>query len=175
MPPDTTPIVQGVIGLDDDVSWHKLSITRKAGTPDGYGPAQLRGAYDTGSLGTGAGVAVALSEFDGYQQTNVSTDDSQFGLTPPQPRTVSVDGANYDGSPGEGQNEVELDIEVVQAMAPAASTYVYEAPDSGEGEVDMINKIVTTTRSRSYRSRGARVNRTMIRRRSRAAGTPTSG
>lgn len=50
--------------------------------------------------------------------------------TAPAPRTVSVDGANFDQQPGQGQ--VELDVELVQAVAPAANTLAYEAPNSAK-------------------------------------------
>ncbi|MBV9847526.1 MAG: S8/S53 family peptidase [Kutzneria sp.] len=143
LPVDLAPIVQGIVGLDNHTVRHRHSVSRPAAAPAGFGPTQLRGAYDTGSLGTGAGQSVALWEFDGYQQANLSGYAKQFGLTPSASTTVSVDGANYDASPGEGQGEVELDIEIVQALAPAVTTYVYEAPNSDQGEIDMANKIAT--------------------------------
>lgn len=115
-----------------------------AGGPiGGFEPSQLQSAYDTGSLGDASGQSVALWEFDGYQASNISTYDSQFGINTSAPQTVSVDGANYDNSPGQGQGEVELDIEIVQAMANAANTFVYEAPNSDTGQVDMANQIVS--------------------------------
>ena len=88
-------------------------------------------------------MSVALWEFDGYQDSNISAYDSNYGLNSPTPSTVSVDGANYDSSPGQGQGEVELDIEIVNAMAPAATTYVYEAPNSDQGQIDMAAQIAS--------------------------------
>lgn len=143
LPAEVASVVQGVVGLDNHAVKTKRSVSRKAAAPSGYGPSQLRGAYNTGSLGDGSGKSVALWEFDGYQQPNIIAYDKQFSLTSPASQTVSVDGANYDANPGQGQGEVELDIEVVQAIAPAASTFVYEAPNSDQGEIDMANQIAT--------------------------------
>jgi kumamolisin len=144
LPADVAAVVQGVVGLDNHAVKHTNNVrAHRPAAPSGYSPAQLRGAYDTGSLGTGSGQSVALWEFDGYQASNISTYDKQFGLSSSTPKTVSVDGANYDARPGDGQGEVELDIEIVQAMAPGASTLVYEAPNSDQGEIDMANQIAT--------------------------------
>ncbi|AHI01167.1 S53 family serine peptidase [Kutzneria viridogrisea] len=143
LPAQVSSLVQGVVGLSNHNAMHKRSVARPAIAPSGFGPSELRGAYNTGSLGTGSGQSVALWEFDGYQKSNISAYDKQFQLSSPAPQTVSVDGANYDSKPGGGQGEVELDIEIVQAMAPAAATYVYEAPNSDAGETDMANQIAT--------------------------------
>ncbi|MFC0438971.1 protease pro-enzyme activation domain-containing protein [Kutzneria buriramensis] len=144
LPANVAAVVQGVVGLDNHAVKHTNNTNkRKPNAPSGYNPTQLRGAYDTGSLGTGSGQSVALWEFDGYQASNISTYDKQFSLSSSAPKTVSVDNANYDSQPGQGQGEVELDIEIVQAMAPAASTYVYEAPNSDQGEIDMANQIAS--------------------------------
>jgi subtilase family serine protease len=156
LPADVADVVQGVSGLDNHAVRHSNAIPQNTGKTatdnrrhrrptaiSGFTPDQLRTAYDTSSLGTGDGQTVALWEFDGYQAQNIAGYDQQFGITAPTPQTVSVDGANFDDNPGEGQGEVELDIELVQAMAPAASTLVYEAPNSDKGQVDMANQIVS--------------------------------
>jgi kumamolisin len=154
LPADVAGVVQGVAGLDDRAVRHSYAVPRNA-TPErrhrkpqvtavqGFTPDQLRTAYDTSSLGTGEGQTVALWEFDGYQAQNIAGYDQQFGIQAAAPQTVSVDGANFDGNPGGGQAEVELDIELVQAMAPAANTLVYEAPNSDKGQIDMANQIVS--------------------------------
>jgi kumamolisin len=148
LPTAVANVVKGISGLDNRSVRHSSAVPKpnahpKAGAVDGFTPDQLRTAYDTSSLGDGSGQTVALWEFDGYQASNISGYDSQFGISASTPKTVSVDGANYDSSPGEGQGEVELDVELVQAMAPAANTLVYEAPNSDQGQVDMANQIVS--------------------------------
>ncbi|GAA4858339.1 protease pro-enzyme activation domain-containing protein [Kitasatospora terrestris] len=144
-------VVEGVSGLND----HTVRTTRLAkpagaalaATPGGFGPAQYDGAYNLNKVGTdGTGTTVALWEFDGYKSANLSTYDTQFGLSGPAVSTVSVDGANYDSKPGEGQGEVELDSEIVRGVAPKATQLVYEAPNSDQGEIDMAAKIVADNR-----------------------------
>ncbi|MFG3051101.1 protease pro-enzyme activation domain-containing protein [Kitasatospora sp. NPDC048239] len=154
VPADLAEVVQGVSGLNN----HTVRTTRnvKPGTapaaapnaaPSGFGPTQYDGAYNLDRTGAdGTGVTVALWEFDGYSSANLRTYDSQYGLTGPAVSTVSVDGANYDSKPGDGQGEVELDSEIVRGVAPKATQLVYEAPNSDQGEIDMAAKIVADNR-----------------------------
>jgi subtilase family serine protease len=145
LPAGIAGLVQGVSGLNNfAVRQHDAAPA----TPSGLGPAALRSIYDTNGIGAdGSGQTVALWEFDGYKKSDISTYDQQFGLGSSAPTTVSVDGANYDSSPGGGQAEVSLDIEIVQAMAPKAATLVYEAPNTDAGELDMANQIVKDNRA----------------------------
>jgi kumamolisin len=149
LPSAVSGLVSSVAGLDNVAIRHTFNKNTTAKPKPrpravaGYTPSQLSTAYNTGSLGSGSGISVALWEFDGYQASNISTYDQQFGFSSSTPTTVSVDGANYDSKPGNGQGEVELDIEIVQGMAHAANTYVYEAPNSDQGQIDMAAKIAS--------------------------------
>ncbi|WP_078891175.1 protease pro-enzyme activation domain-containing protein [Streptomyces sp. NRRL S-350] len=160
IPSDLAAVVQGVSGLDNHaVRKNRLAqpnaaapgaIAPNAATasPSGMSPAQYTGAYNLTKTGAdGTGVTVALWEFDGYKSSNLTTYDSQYGLTGPAVSTVSVDGAGYDSAPGQGQGEVELDSEIVRGAAPKATQLVYEAPNSDQGEIDMANKIVADNRA----------------------------
>ncbi|MER6299427.1 protease pro-enzyme activation domain-containing protein [Kitasatospora sp. NPDC001539] len=155
IPADLASVVQGVSGLDNHaVRKNRIakpgSLTPNAAsaTPSGLSPAQYQGAYNLNKTGAdGTGTTVALWEFDGYKSSNLTTYDAQYGLTGPAVSTVSVDGANYDSSPGQGQGEVELDSEIVRGAAPKATQLVYEAPNSDQGEIDMANKIVADNRA----------------------------
>ncbi|MER7579848.1 protease pro-enzyme activation domain-containing protein [Kitasatospora sp. NPDC097691] len=155
IPSSLASVVQGVSGLDNHpvrkthlVKPGSLSPNAATASPSGMSPAQYTGAYNLNKTGAdGTGVTVALWEFDGYSKTNLTTYDSQFGLTGPAVSTVSVDGANYDSKPGEGQGEVELDSEIVRGAAPKATQLLYEAPNSDQGEIDMANKIVADNRA----------------------------
>ncbi|MFE6054686.1 protease pro-enzyme activation domain-containing protein [Kitasatospora sp. NPDC056446] len=155
IPSDLASVVQGISGLDNHaVRKNRLAkpnaIAPDAATaaPGGMAPAQYTGAYNLNKTGAdGTGTTVALWEFDGYQSSNLTTYDSQYGLTGPAVSTVSVDGASYDSAPGQGQGEVELDSEIVRGAAPKATQLVYEAPNSDQGEIDMANKIVADNRA----------------------------
>ncbi|GAA2134267.1 hypothetical protein GCM10009760_11360 [Kitasatospora kazusensis] len=148
VPAALADVVQGVTGLTN----YTVRTTRIAkpnnsvphATPSGFGPSQYDGAYNLNKVGTnGTGVKIALWEFDGYTASNLTTYDSQFGLSGPAVSTVSVDGANYNSAPGQGQGEVELDSEIVRGVAPKATQLVYEAPNTDQGELDMAAQIVS--------------------------------
>jgi kumamolisin len=151
LPSEIAAVVQGVAGLDDHAVRHhgavtaRMPVTPHSGPLGGYTPSELRSAYAINSLSTGGidgtGISVGVWEFDGFQQANIDKYDSQYGLSSPAPSTRSVDGANYNSSPGEGQNEVELDIEVIRAVASKATQTVYEAPNTDAGEIDMANAV----------------------------------
>lgn len=113
------------------------------GPGGGYTPAQIKGGYDVTPLAgagiTGTGQHVALLEFDGFQQSNITTYDTHYGLAATTPTVQQVDGGS--GALGGGQVEVELDIEVVQAIAPKAAITVFEGPNTDAGEVDTYQAI----------------------------------
>ncbi|MFD9692609.1 protease pro-enzyme activation domain-containing protein [Kitasatospora sp. NPDC059088] len=150
IPAELASVVQGLSGLDNHAvrkgriaAPHSVTPNAATATPKGMAPAQYRGAYNLDRTGAdGTGTTVALWEFDGYKSSDLTTYDSQYGLTGPAVTTVPVDGANYDSSPGQGEGEVELDSEIVRGAAPKATQLLYEAPNSDQGEIDMANKIV---------------------------------
>jgi kumamolisin len=145
LPASVSGVVANVVGLDNAaVRKHSATPAATAKVIKSQTPTTLKTAYGYSSLSaTGSGVNVGFVEFDGYDSSNISTYDSQYGLSTGSVTTEAVDSASYDSSPGSGQIEVELDIEVVHAVAPAANDYVYEAPNSSAGELDMYNQIAS--------------------------------
>src|SRR6266852_1821102 len=115
----------------------------------GYGPTELRGAYDSNPLQQtgvqGSNQTVAGFELDGYQSSDITQYLQNYNLGTPNISNVLVD--SFDGSAGQGAVEVELDIEVVAAMAPKAAQIVYEGPNSTQGINDTYNQIVTDNRA----------------------------
>lgn len=115
----------------------------------GLGPTDLLGAYDGAALqqaGTkGNNQSVAVFELDGYQQSDITQYLQTYNLGNPSISNVLVDGST--GAAGAGAIEVELDIEVVAAMAPGATQIVYEGPNSTQGVNDTYNKIVTDNKT----------------------------
>ena len=72
-----------------------------------------------------------------------------LGLTPPNVTAVSVDGgANSPGTDTNADGEVMLDIEVIGAIAPAASIVVYFAPNTDAGFIDAVSTAVNDTTHR---------------------------
>jgi len=104
-----------------------------AAAPAGFGPADLQSAYGLTSSG-GAGQTVAI--IDAFDDPNIATDlatyRSTFGLPPANFRKVNQNGQ---ASPlpatnvGWGEEE-SLDVDMVSAIAPAATILLVEANDN---------------------------------------------
>jgi subtilase family serine protease len=152
VPTSISQLITSIGGLDNSVQYHPLyqrviKHMQKHGaalaTPSGFGPKDLSGAYNATPL-QNAGILgdnqnVALFELDGYQPSDVAQYFQNYGLTPTY-SNVLVDGFN--GTPGQGAIEVELDMEVVGALAPHAHQIVYEGPNTTQGLNDTYNQIV---------------------------------
>ncbi|WP_329268159.1 S53 family peptidase [Streptomyces sp. NBC_01451] len=143
LPTSVAALVSDVAGLNNHTQLHHQSASRVAprnGPGGGYTPAQLKGGYNVSGTYTGSGQKIALLEFDGFQQANITKYDTNYSLGSPTPTVSEVDGGS--GALGDGQVEVELDIEVLHAIAPKANVTVFEGPNSDAGEVDTYQAIV---------------------------------
>ena len=168
VPSSLSSLIASIGGLDNSVKYHPLVQRmhykgRRGGKPgigprtsqatpnaqSGYTPADLVGAYDAGPLHqagvSGNNQTVAVFELDGYQSSDVTQYLQTYNLGSPSISNVLVDGFN--GSAGAGAIEVELDMEVVAAMAPKATQIVYEGPNTTQGVNDTYNKIVTDNKA----------------------------
>ncbi len=158
VPTSISQLITSIGGLDNSVQYHPLyrrmiKNTQNHGTalaaPVGFGPKDLSGAYNATPLqnaGTlGDNQTVALFELDGYQQSDVTQYFQNYGLATPNVSNVPVDG--FSGAPGQGAIEVELDMEVVGALAPHANQIVYEGPNTTQGLNDTYNQIVHDNRA----------------------------
>ncbi len=153
VPTSISQLITSIGGLDNSVQYHPLyqrmikhiqSHGVALAAPGGFGPKELSGAYDATPL-QNAGIlgdnqTVALFELDGYQPSDVTQYFQNYGLATPNISNVLVDGFN--GTPGQGAIEVELDMEVVGALAPHANQIVYEGPNTTQGLNDTYNQIV---------------------------------
>ncbi|MCA1223150.1 S53 family peptidase [Streptomyces sp. 8L] len=143
LPASVASIVSDVSGLNNHaVRQHAAPAKVKPlnGPGGGYTPAQIKGGYNVPSSYTGSGQKIALLEFDGFQQSNITKYDNQYSLGSSAPTVKKVSGGS--GALGDGQVEVELDIEVLNAIAPKADVTVFEGPNSDAGEVDTYQAIV---------------------------------
>ncbi|MFJ9565020.1 protease pro-enzyme activation domain-containing protein [Streptomyces fuscichromogenes] len=144
LPSSLAAIVSDVAGLNNRVQLHHQAtphtVVPHNGPGGGYTPAQLKGGYNVSGTYTGSGQKIALLEFDGFQQSNITKYDTNYSLGSPTPTVSKVDGGS--GALGDGQVEVELDIEVLHAIAPKANVTVFEGPNSDAGEVDTYQAIV---------------------------------
>jgi subtilase family serine protease len=143
IPSAIASIVEGVIGLTESAQHpyhakvyrilgeHPAKPSNRADTAGGtgpggtYAPSDLRTAYLIPSFGGFAPQTVALFEAGGFEPSDITTYETQFGLPNVPVEAVSVDGS------GTGTNgatiEVVLDIDMVIAINPNVSrVLVYE-------------------------------------------------
>lgn len=144
MPTALSSIIMSIGGLDNSSQYQPLSHRVPQATVAEAQP-QLAGAYNITPLyqgGTqGANQNVAVLELDGYQAADVNQFAIEHNITPPALTNVFVDGFN--GAAGPGAIEAELDLEVINEVAPQAHQIVYEGPNSTQGVNDTYNRIVT--------------------------------
>ncbi len=116
----------------------------------GYTSPQLADAYDFNGLYArglhGEGMSAAVLEFGGFHSGNVTAFAHCYDI-PTKVSRVLVDGGAGSAA-GSSETEVALDIEVLLEMAPKLSqVYVYEAPNTGPGELGAYNAFVTQDRA----------------------------
>jgi kumamolisin len=154
IPADLQSIVRGVFGLDNrpQVKAHfrlrKKQPKVNADAADvSYSPLQVAKAYGfpSGTTVTGAGQCIGVIELGGgYNTTDLDSFFANLGIKTPQVTAVSVDGGanSPTGDPGGADGEVELDIEVAGAIAPAAQLAAYFAPNTDQGFIDAVTTAV---------------------------------
>ncbi len=154
LPAAIASYVVGAAGLNNHYPLHRLGPAPKVGggPAGGYTPNELKKAYDVTPLASagynGSGQRLGLFELDGFRQSNVTAYDNQYGLgSPAPPTTVLISGGP--GRLGAGEIEVELDIEVMHAIAPASPITVWEGPNSDPGVNATYNAIVTSNTTKS--------------------------
>lgn len=141
-------VVEGVFGLDNRPQ-AKTHFRLRKKKPDvhaeaaavSYSPLQVAQAYRFPAGTTGAGQCIAVIELGGgYKTTDLDSFFRGLGITTPKVTAVSVDGgANSPTGDSSGPDgEVELDIEVAGAIAPAAQIAAYFAPNTDQGFIDAV-------------------------------------
>ncbi len=171
--PDAAPHVEStlaskvtaILGLNSFAHFVAFNIKRKtnqslssnptnppSGPIGGLGPADIENAYSLQAAGaTGAGQTLGLMELDGFASSDIATYAQNYNINEPPLKTVLVDG--YDGSAGQGADEVTLDIELMMAVAPQAKAImVYEGPNSENGPVDVYAKIADDDKAKQISS-----------------------
>ncbi len=163
--PDAGPRLPGamagrvaqVVGLDTVFRLHPhlrplltpsvLSGRLGSGPGGGLSPSDIKTAYSLNSVGAnGAGQTVAVYELDGYTPSDIAAYEANFGLPTVPLQNILVDGAA--GTAGSSADEVTLDIEMAQALAPNLSRIlVYETPNplnnGTQDYLDGYNRIAT--------------------------------
>ncbi|MEI8288466.1 MAG: immunoglobulin-like domain-containing protein [Verrucomicrobiota bacterium] len=114
-----------------------------SGSGGSYLGNDFRAAYVPGTALTGSGQSVALLQFDGYYLNDIASYLATAGY-PASLTNVLANVAVNGGvaTPGSGNGEVCLDIEMVMAMAPGiAKLYVYEGPNGSTAWSTILSKI----------------------------------
>jgi kumamolisin len=127
--------VDAVVGLDTRPHWHPHDVPI-----GGLTPAVTAAAYDIAPLHReglyGQGQTIAVMSFSSFDPRDPAEFARQYGLSGPEPQVVPVDGGTYDLS---GQNEANLDIDIIRSIAPAARIVFYESYSSYSA---MINRVI---------------------------------
>jgi subtilase family serine protease len=133
LPADVSRHVVSVVGLDTEpASRPALAGIYAAGVPHGgLRPEDVRRAYEIEELHAagihGEGQTVAIMSFDTFNPDDIAAWDHEMGITSTPVEAVRILGAT--STPGAGQDEVSLDIEIIRGIAPSATILNYEAPN----------------------------------------------
>jgi subtilase family serine protease len=115
-----------------------------------YGGPDFRSAYAPGVTNTGTGQSIGLVEFDSYYSTDI-TDYLKLPQTGLSNSSVTLSNVvlGLTGSPGSGNVEVALDIDMAISMAPGLATiYVYEGTNDSAAPDVVLNRILSDNLSR---------------------------
>ncbi len=152
VPDDIAPVVEAVLGLDNrrqaraQFRHARGGVRPHAAPARSFTPVELAKLYGFPGDATGKGQTVAIIELGGgYHSRDLKTYFRQLGVEPPSVVAVGVDGGgNHPGDDADG--EVDLDIEVVGAVAPDARIAVYFGPNTDQGFYDAIATAIHDTR-----------------------------
>ncbi|MGA9639846.1 MAG: S53 family peptidase [Terriglobales bacterium] len=161
IPADLDGIVTGVFGLDERrVAHRKTQATaaaahHKAAKP--LAPADFEARYNF-PPGTAQSQQIAIAEFDGgYFDADLQAFCAKYNRPVPQVTTVSVGAPAYTlqqiqqlpkqqrQQELESSIEVNMDVQVIAGLCSGAHIFVYFAPFTQKGWVDLINQIIGGT------------------------------
>jgi len=118
----------------------KVVSKNGSGSGGAYIGHDFRNAYVPGTTLTGAGQSVALLQFDGYAYNDIVAYANDAGQAMVTLTNVPVNGGV--STPGSGNVEVCLDIEMVMSMAPGISRIiVYEGPNGSTAWSTILQQI----------------------------------
>ena len=150
VPVELDGLVTAVAGLDARPTERPaLAYPIAAGPQGGMTPAIIDRAYEFEPLRAlglhGEGQTVAIVSLDTFDPADVRQFDGIAGTSGPDVEKVAVNGGV--ASPGDDQGEVNLDIDVIRAIAPKAKILDYEAPNKGGAIATVIDRIVKDGRA----------------------------
>jgi kumamolisin len=147
VPDNLAGVVTGVFGFDTRPVAKPRLVAHRHVTPTttSFNATQLASLYNFPS-GNGSGEGIAVIELGGgFNVSDLSTYFYNLGISPvPSVTAVGVDGATNSptGDPNGPDGEVELDIEISAAIAPAATIKAYFGPNTNQGFLDAVTAAV---------------------------------
>src|SRR5271155_1015820 len=153
IPAPLSGIIEGVFGLDNRpqakphfrIRKQSQNATLAQAASASYNATQVAQAYNFPAATTGSGQTIGILELSGgYSATDLATYFKNLGIKTPTVTAVSVDGGanSPTGDPDGPDGEVELDIEVVGAVAPPAQLAVYFTTNTDKGFLDALTTAV---------------------------------
>jgi kumamolisin len=150
-------IIEGVFGLDNRpqakahfrIRKNNPSAVAAQASSTSYTAPQVAQAYNFPAGTDGTGQTIGILELSGgYRAADLTAYFKNLGIAAPKVTAVSVDGATNSptGSASGPDGEVELDIEVAGAVAPAAQIAMYFAPNTDQGFLDALTTAVHDTK-----------------------------
>jgi kumamolisin len=145
IPPELDGLVIAVTGLDGRPSERPALVGPiAAGPANGLTPAIIDRAYELEGLRAqglhGEDQTVAIVSLDTFDQNDVAKFDRLAGTSGPRVQRVKVNGGV--DQPGDDQDEVNLDIDVIRAIAPKAQIVNYESPNRSNALAAVVDRIV---------------------------------
>jgi subtilase family serine protease len=145
IPPELDGLVNAVTGLDGRPSERPAFLGPiAAGPAKGLTPAIIDRAYELEGLRAqglhGENQTVAIVSLDTFDPNDVSTFDRMAGTSGPKVQRVKVNGGL--DKPGDDQDEVNLDIDVIRAVAPRAQIVSYESPNRSGALAALVDRVV---------------------------------
>jgi subtilase family serine protease len=165
LPAAIAPAVHTVFGLDSSPRFHPnyahatsklpaaalhVASAKPASYPDRPGELTVIDFADIYNVNplykagiTGTGKTIGIATLANFNPSDAYTYWSSLGLNGYSGRitVVPVDGGSGAPSDESGSSETALDVEQSGGIAPGASVLVYDAPNTGQGFVDLFAKI----------------------------------
>jgi len=129
--------------LNHAPSEYQPNVKNGSGTNSEYLGSDFRNAYVHGVSLKGSGQVIGLFEFGGYTASDITTYESLAGMASAPPLQNLVLPGAVDApflTDNDDNLEVALDIEMVIAMAPAATTVLVVI---GTNQVDIVNAMAS--------------------------------
>ena len=170
IPAEIAGAVAGVAGLDSRPAFHPMhvlapeSVTKAHSAMPSFSANNAPGSwtvtdfanyYDVDPLYSagisGANRTLGIMTLASFTPSDAFTYWSDIGLTV-NPNRIHI--VNIDGGPGapsdrSGSDETTLDVEQSGGIAPGATIYVYQAPNTNQGFVDLFASAVDANKAES--------------------------